>query len=185
MSSSRASVEQLAVGARKARFVRLRCAESRKLSRHRDAALLHFFCVALASRILRELSSSTVSEYFRRRFFSGSRLGICLRRQKMQRNIKTMMINARATDRARTTTVPRWDEASIPKEVQPVGKDDMSKSSKDEGGGSLLPTGSLRSLFAVGRHGMRQLAEPYNDQCVLCQRPSSPKTYLSGKFPRS
>jgi hypothetical protein len=65
----------------------------------------------------------------------------------------TMMINARATDRARMTTVPRWDGPVVPKGVQPVGKDDTSKSSKDEGGTSFLPSGSLRSLFAVGRHG--------------------------------
>jgi hypothetical protein len=65
-----------------------------------------------------------------------------------------MMINARATDRARTTMVPRWDEAAIPKEVQPVGKDEKSKSSKDEGEEAWLPCVSLRSLFAVGRHGI-------------------------------
>jgi hypothetical protein len=70
----------------------------------------------------------------------------------MQRNIKTMMTNARATDRARTTMVPRWDAPSTPKEVQPVGKDEKSKSSTDEGEGVLL-SGSLMSLFAVGRHG--------------------------------
>ena len=65
-----------------------------------------------------------------------------------------MMNNARATDRARTTTVPRWDEPSIPKGVQPVGKDERSKSSKvSEGGGGWLPSGLLRSLFAVGKHG--------------------------------
>ena len=64
-----------------------------------------------------------------------------------------MMTSARATDKARTTTVPRWDEPSIPKALQPVGKDEKSKSSKDEGVGTLLPPGSLRSLFAVGRHG--------------------------------
>jgi hypothetical protein len=71
----------------------------------------------------------------------------------MQRNIKTMMINARATERARTTTVPRCDEPSTPKEVQPVGRDEKSKSSKDEVEGAFLPSGSLRSLFAVGKHG--------------------------------
>lgn len=65
------------------------------------------------------------------------------------------MINARATDRAITTTVPRWDVASTPKDVQPVGKVETSKSSKDgvEVGDEFLPSGSLRSLFAVGRHG--------------------------------
>jgi hypothetical protein len=76
-----------------------------------------------------------------------------LRRQKTQRNIKKMMVNARATERARTTMVPRCDEPSTPKEVQPVGKDETSKSSKDEVGGAFLPFGSLRSLFAVGKHG--------------------------------
>jgi len=66
-----------------------------------------------------------------------------------------MMTNARATDRARTTAVPRWDEVSNPREVQPVGKDEVSNSSKDEGEGAFpsLPPGSLRSLFVVGLHG--------------------------------
>ena len=64
-----------------------------------------------------------------------------------------MMKNARATDRARMTKVARWDGPTIPKEVQPVGKDETSKSSKDEGGGELSPLESLRSLFAVGKHG--------------------------------
>lgn len=59
------------------------------------------------------------------------------------------MTKARATDRARMTMVPWWDEPPIPKEVQPVGKVETSNSSKDE----LPPPGSLRSLFAVGIHG--------------------------------
>ncbi len=59
------------------------------------------------------------------------------------------MVNARATEMPRATTVPRWDEASIPKEVQPVGRDEKSKSSENEGGrGTVLP-GSLMSPFAL------------------------------------
>jgi len=71
----------------------------------------------------------------------------------------TMMINARTMDRARTMTVPRWDEPTISKEVQPVGKVEKSKSSKD-GGGAGPPPGSPMSLFIVlsvtvdgGEHG--------------------------------
>ena len=74
----------------------------------------------------------------------------------MQTNIRTMIINARATDRARTTTVPRWDEPLTAKEVHPVGKDERSKSSSKamgEGGGEFVLSVLLRSLFAVGRHG--------------------------------
>jgi hypothetical protein len=73
------------------------------------------------------LMSSAMSEDFRR-LFSGSRLGASLRLQKMKKNIKTMMVNARDMDKARTTIVPRWDVASMVMEPQPVGKDDMSKS---------------------------------------------------------
>jgi hypothetical protein len=101
----------------------------------------------------------------------------------MQRNIKTMMTNARATDRARTTTVPRWDEPSLPKEVQPVGKDETSNSSKDEGGGALVTPGSLRSLFAVGRHGA--FGEKGGRNSANIERGSDVKGFTHGTVSRA
>lgn len=55
------NVEWVAVRVR-ARSVRLRRKENRTLLRHRLTALLHFLCAALASRMLREASSSANSE---------------------------------------------------------------------------------------------------------------------------
>ena len=73
------------------------------LPRHRLAALYHFLCAALASLILRKLSSSAIFEA-RRPFFSGSRLGECLRLQKMTEK-RMMMMAARATDKVRMMVV--------------------------------------------------------------------------------
>jgi len=116
--SSSTNVEQLAAGAR-ARFVRLRRAENRILSRHRFAALHHFLCAALASRML---PSSGMSED-KCRFFSGSSLGERRRRQKMQANVMTI-VTARATDNVRTTAVPWRDDDGLEGVLHPVGKDE-------------------------------------------------------------
>jgi hypothetical protein len=67
----------------------------------------------------------------------------------MQTNIMMTMVNARATEMLRATMVLWWDGALTPKEVQPVGRDEMSKSSENEGGGRAVPPGSLMSPFAL------------------------------------
>jgi hypothetical protein len=61
------------------------------------------------------------------------------------------MTNARATDKARTTTMPRRETSSTEMEVQPVGKDDRSKSSEDGGGGP--PASSVLLSGCVDEHG--------------------------------
>ena len=66
--------------------------------------------------------------------------------------MRMMMINARATDKARTTTIPRWETSSMEMEVQPVGKDETSKSS----GGppeSVVLSGGVVEHGALGEKG--------------------------------
>ena len=70
----------------------------------------------------------------------------------MRANIKMMITNARPTDKTRTTIVPRRDEESMVIAVQPVGKDDVSKSSN---GGEEGPRSSSSLFLPVGegKHG--------------------------------
>ncbi len=78
--------------------------------------------------MLREALSSAKSEVWRN-FFSGSFLGVSLRRHMRQRSIMTRMTTARATDRQRTMMIPCRESSSL--SCQPVGNDETSKSSKD------------------------------------------------------
>ena len=89
--------------------------------------------------MMRSLSSSAM-DGVPRPFFSGSRLGECLRLQKTKENIIMIMMKERATDKARTTTA-LWDVVFVLGLFQPVGKLDRSKSSsggEDSGPGGLL-----------------------------------------------
>jgi hypothetical protein len=71
----------------------------------------------------------------------------------MRANIRMMITNARPTDRTSTTIVPRRDEASMVTEVQPVGRDDVSKSSKYEGEEGPRSSSSFFLPVGEGKHG--------------------------------
>ena len=91
-----------------------------------------------------------------RPFFSGSRLGLCLRLQKTKESINVIMMTERATDKAMMTTVPWWDGRAVWGYVQPVGKVDMSKSPSEgevSSAGGLLMSLCNSGSDEGGEHG--------------------------------
>jgi hypothetical protein len=89
--------------------------------------------------------------------------------------MRMIMTNARATDKARTTTIPRWEVSSTEMEVQPVGKDERSKSSRGGGGGPPESSVALSGGVDEGEHG--SLREKGRKNQISADLPSTKGVY--------